>query len=935
MFLIQERYLLTNRRSVMSKLNRMTGIWASITILCLLIGCAGSNASPVLPGDGEPGVEIAAGNCVEDSSGTRTLLGYWDVTFDLENKAVEIMPDRSAFAHMEISDFLMPPFCSDCLKIRIESIDYGERILVFSVTIKNPWDSIDGYAVRGIFISDNENHRILNADSYTKFWDTHDPQQINPFLGFPHGGFVPEAPLFPGGVELSRNYTLAFGDPPGFLQISYAIDACYPGPPDEPFSICEIVTDGTLFENSGSMYAHVCAFDAQDDIDKVMLDTTMFTGAPIEMTPTIFHNYDVRFDNVMHPAAGDYRLLVTATSENSGDTAIYHYIDVTVHSSSMLLTDITPEFLNLTPVKAVVEGNYAYVASSTNGLIIYDISNPANPTPIKKVPLPEKVDEIVISDGYVWCNTDYWDNNDSYYIYVIDIDPVESAFLAYTWTLDYRPGTVGVSDHLAYVVEYPPYDDSFVEIFDFNDISNPIWLSRIDGLDGPPRDIDIVNGIACAVTNNWLYVIDARDPVNAFLAKALNICPVSGLYAVEIKDGYAFTGGPMSGDLRVADIDPPEDAEAVFDEYGLDMGTDFTIKDDYLYTYGAFAGGVIIYDISTPELPFLYGTCLEGRQINSLAFIPGAAFSVGNNYVNTMEFTVPDQFSVLTEIPTPTGSAGLVVRNGYVYSIGSGPGSFMEIDTSSPENAFVDLVFDDWRPDTALVDDGTYVYTMTDDEFVVLDFSVQGSPQIVSSITLAGDLSEIVKRDDVVVCRMYNRDIHSFDVTNPALPQHEGTFTTVNYVSEIDYYDGYLYLRNSGNDTGITIYDISDPGNPSEITTFGTEYSFSSDMEMNGQYLYVTNQDFYGDAMVFDLENPETPVMINTFPDSGYYGNILIDGNWAWISASSSCKVYNVSNPASPVFAEYYPFGMAHVELGPDSYLYTSQGDGVHVYELN
>lgn len=99
----------------------------------IALGCSGSGMNPAEPAD-TPDLSSAA-----DAPGSnRMLWGAWDISFDTSTHKVSITPTRSALAHFDITDWLLPPSCDDCLKIEVNSFDPVTRTLDADVTLRNP-----------------------------------------------------------------------------------------------------------------------------------------------------------------------------------------------------------------------------------------------------------------------------------------------------------------------------------------------------------------------------------------------------------------------------------------------------------------------------------------------------------------------------------------------------------------------------------------------------------------------------------------------------------------------------------------------------------------------------------------------------------------------------------------------------------------------------
>ena len=120
----------------------------TIATLCLIFasGCSGANSGSASPVDNpaipSPDKEAQTG---------RMLWGVWQFTFDESTNELAAIPLREASAHFNVTPFLQPPNCTDCLKTKVNSFDTVTRILDVDVTLRNP-TMMTGFDVRGMYM---------------------------------------------------------------------------------------------------------------------------------------------------------------------------------------------------------------------------------------------------------------------------------------------------------------------------------------------------------------------------------------------------------------------------------------------------------------------------------------------------------------------------------------------------------------------------------------------------------------------------------------------------------------------------------------------------------------------------------------------------------------------------------------------------------------
>jgi len=178
-----------------------------------------------------------------------------------------------------------------------------------------------------------------------------------------------------------------------------------------------------------------------------------------------------------------------------------------------------------------VYGNYLYEASQWYGLMIYDISNPANPV-------------LAGMTG----------------------PPFPSEPLNWSFNVDVAPET-----GYAYLVTG---HTSLSKVFSVIDISDPAspQVKKSVILTGQPRDVVVRGDYAYVLTDGGLIVLDISDPPNASIAATL---PFGGTWnmhlAIEGQYVYAVYGDFSSGSLYIIDVSTPTSPALFMTFPGLPM----------------------------------------------------------------------------------------------------------------------------------------------------------------------------------------------------------------------------------------------------------------------------------------------------------------------------------------------------------------------------
>lgn len=162
---------------------------------------------------------------------------------------------------------------------------------------------------------------------------------------------------------------------------------------------------------------------------------------------------------------------------------------------TLTLEGITADALPNHAMDVCVTGNHAYVADYTNGLVIVDISDPANPTTVGN--FPSRIGDfdytaaaigVAVSGNYAYVANWYDD------LYIIDVTDKTNPTLANTYTIDDGADSITISGNLAFIAA----EWAGVDIIDISDPINPVFI-------GNYNTNDLAEDVA--IQNNYAYIL--------------------------------------------------------------------------------------------------------------------------------------------------------------------------------------------------------------------------------------------------------------------------------------------------------------------------------------------------------------------------------------------------------------------------------------------
>jgi hypothetical protein len=120
--------------------------------------------------------------------------------------------------------------------------------------------------------------------------------------------------------------------------------------------------------------------------------------------------------------------------------------------------------------------------------------------------------------------------------------------------------------------------------------------------------------------------------------------------------------------------------------------------------------------------------------------------------------------------------------------------------------------------------------------------------------------------------------------------------------------DGLMYATSL---TGLTVYDVTDPAAPAEVSRLPLPHFENEDVDLGGNILLISNDaaESTGILHVVDISDPAAPALLTSFqmggdPVSGGPGHTascVLDCRFAWVTDSGGIRVIDLTDPANPV----------------------------------
>jgi hypothetical protein len=395
--------------------------------------------------------------------------------------------------------------------------------------------------------------------------------------------------------------------------------------------------------------------------------------------------------------------------------------------------------------------------------------------------------------------------------------------------------------------------------------------------------VDATRNVALIGNGNMIQVLDISTPYSLSVRGAVHIgrspqdIVISGIYA------YVVTRKSLKM-LDISDLDRPYEMWSMYFEADDTIDLHFrsiSLSSGYAYI-ATTAVGLVICDVSNPENPeFL--TCYfdNDLQIHDVAIWEGYAVcecvnlarglvtTISSYEIRVIDVSNPSAPFLAGTYPAGSGSVlqGLdVTGDGYVCICQQN-----ETDNVS-KIAVLDLATNPMSP----VEVGSYT----------------GYDRNFEGVAISGQYAFFYENWSSLLV---------IDISIPSAPSFVGEDVSFFYCSELDLSGTYLGISRT---KGFTLFDISAPGNPSNLGTFDTPDevdSCSNSVAVSGDYVFIANgQD---GLRIMDVSNPSIP-RVESLCAEFNAKSLVLSGRYAICIGKSMGEkrlyIADISSPSDP-----------------------------------
>ncbi|MCB4790861.1 MAG: fibronectin type III domain-containing protein [Elusimicrobia bacterium] len=611
--------------------------------------------------------------------------------------------------------------------------------------------------------------------------------------------------------------------------------------------------------------------------------------------------------------------------------------------------------LSSTPKNISVSGNYAYVADGASGLIVINCSNPAAPTiagtyTTSNASSNQGFTAVQVSGNYAYIG-------DNLGFEILDVSNPSSPTLIKTLAANANTiHDIFISGDYAYLA-------NGVDGIRIENISNPssaYQVSQFSKYSTNPNDNIIVNTKNVYKNGNYLYVtdevwgliiIDVSNPANPqFAGKYTNLSGYS-MYDMCAKNNIAYLPDYNYG-LRMISVADPENPVEAGSYTATKNCRGLCLYGNYLCAANDI-NGLDIYEINVSSVP-VSAPAAPGNLRLSTRTKTSITIAWQDNSDNETGFDIQRKTNsggTYTWLDTTgenstlyTDSSGLVQGTSYYYRIRAynsvaatfsgeiGP-VILSTDPLIGKYSTYGTVYD-------IFISSPYAFLAAGNHGLsVLDITDPANPVIAGNYTISSNANSVHVSGNYVYVAYGYYGIEAYDITT--LPTTSmstfGNYATYGNANGVTVSGNYAYLSDSSSSNDLSIFDISDPSslNGSSPKTYSASGSAQA-IAVSGNYAYLAFDSNQGFRILNISNHSANPVLVSQTTITGACKSISVSGNYLYIGGSFGLKIYDITNPASPILVKTYTTSACDKIYVYGNYIYLAEtSNGIEILDIS
>ena len=546
------------------------------------------------------------------------------------------------------------------------------------------------------------------------------------------------------------------------------------------------------------------------------------------------------------------------------------------------------------------------------GLIVYDMTDPADPKPLGSLD-GVSGGPFVVSGSHAYFGGTH-DASGQAGLQVIDVsNPALLRWAGVAVTQGLARDVVVAGNH-AYVV-----DGSALLALDVSDPLGPKPVARHLAA-GAMTVAASGDHLYIAAAQEGLLVFDVRDPLGPRLAGSYR--PMGFADKVVVSGDRAYVKVEIAGvgfGLEVLDVsDPAKPARA--GQYPPIIG-DMAVADGRLHLLDS--EGLQVIDVSNPSMARRLGRHAWSWNEGLIAAAGDRVYLVDNNEFLVLDVSDPAQPRLLGELLEYRGEpteVSVVDGRAYVTRIDSSSSIFgLEIidvsDSTRPARI--------GRHATRGLPGGHFVSGKTAylaaGQLLILDVSPPANPQRLGAYPAIRFANGVFVAGSHAYVAADTEGLLVLDVGDRTSPRLVGRFDTPGFAVRAFVSGGLAYVADNTN--GLVVLDVSDPTTP-RLAGAVAWPGFANGIRVSGGHAYVVDTSQMSGLQVIDVSRPDRPQLLGRY-EGRLSTDFSVAGGHAIVGGGGGLAILDLSNPSLPQRIGFRPCLVESV-FARDGYAYAS-----------
>ncbi|MCL4870035.1 MAG: hypothetical protein KJ063_13810 [Anaerolineae bacterium] len=459
------------------------------------------------------------------------------------------------------------------------------------------------------------------------------------------------------------------------------------------------------------------------------------------------------------------------------------------------------------------------------------------------------------------------------------------------------------------------------------------------------------SGLGTLLLAGWLWAMVARphplsaSPDNNSPALAQDMRyqgHISGLAnAVFISSTHLYAG--LGAELAILDVSTPASPTRLGYAPLPGLVTDVTVIGPIAYVAAA-ESGLHLFNIQNPATPTYLSTYTVTGQLQAvtvqghIAYLAETFTAAPFGRITSLDITNPTSPTVQHTLNLGVPAYNLVASGSLLY-VAADFGGLRILNISNPAQItpLSSLVTPGWARGVAVQNNYAYVIQTNctgecNGYLSIINITDPANPTANSHTLLPGSGANLVVVGDYAYLADRNGGFRIMQISNPNAPVLAGSIITPGTAWDVAWHNNQAYIADAQG--GIRLYNVS---NPASIALLGS-YEVTNhalDVTLYGSTAYVSD---WSGVAVYDVTDPALPLWQNRLPLPNIAEHLAIRGQYGYVAqGSAGIRILDLSNPAAPVVVgSYNTTGVVHRILIDGHLAYVADGNkGLLILDLS